>query len=418
MPYSQTSFILVVDDNPTNLSVLSHALREAGLEVRIATDGEDALEQVAHKLPALILLDVQMPGMDGFETCQRLKADPKTQTVPVIFMTALSDADSKVKGLSLGAVDYITKPFEQTEVLARVKIHLQLRHLTQTLQDWNGLLEQQVQERTAALQTAQIQLVQQEKLSSLGQLVAGIAHEMNNPIGCVANNMYPVETYFANFKQLLQLYQQYYPEPVPEIQDALEEADLNFALEDMSKLLKSMMVSTERIREISLSLRNFARADSTEKMCVDVHEGLDSTLLILGHRLKAAGRRSAIALSKDYDDLPQLNCYAGQLNQVFMNLIANAIDALEDHPTPAIHIQTKLDGDHTIVIRIADNGIGMTPNVQQKIFQPLFTTKPMGKGTGLGLVIAQQIVVEKHDGRLSCFSNPGVGTEFVIELPI
>jgi signal transduction histidine kinase len=418
MLHSDTRFILVVDDNPTNLSVLSQALREAGLEVRIATDGEDALEQVEHKLPTLILLDVQMPGIDGFETCRRLKENPRTQDIPVIFMTALADAESKVKGLTLGAVDYITKPFEQTEVLARVRIHLQLRHLTQTLKDWNGILEQQVADRTAALQSAQIQLIQQEKLSSLGQLVAGIAHEMNNPISCVANNVNPIETYFKDFQHLLELYQQHYPEPVLEIQEALEDADLEFAFKDITKLMTSMQMSTERIHEISLSLRNFARADTTTKTFANIHEGLNSTLLILGHRLKAVGDRAAIALITQYeDDLPDIHCYAGQLNQVFMNLLANAIDALETHPTPEIRIQTELR-ESAIAIRIADNGMGMTPEVQQKLFQPLFTTKPIGKGTGLGLLISQQIVIEKHGGKLSCNSSLGVGTEFVIELPV
>jgi DNA-binding response OmpR family regulator len=175
MPNTDTKFILIVDDNPTNLSVLSQALKTANYKVRMAIDGEDALEQVSNALPELILLDVQMPGIDGFETCRRLQTHPLTQKIPVIFMTTLTDAESKVKGLSLGAVDYITKPFEQSEVLARVNVHWQLKQLTDQL-------EAQVTERSTALQQAQIQLIQQEKLSALGELVTGIAHEINNPL--------------------------------------------------------------------------------------------------------------------------------------------------------------------------------------------------------------------------------------------
>ncbi|NDJ19945.1 response regulator [Myxacorys almedinensis] len=216
------------------------------------------------------------------------KANPSTEAIPVIFMTALADTTNKVKGLSLGAVDYITKPFERDEVLARVRVHLQLRQLTANL-------EQRVTERTDALQTAQIQLVQREKLSMLGQLVAGIAHEMNNPIGCIVSNIAPAKQYVADIAGILQLYQQHYPQPVPAIAQALEDLDITFALKDLPKLLDSVKLSSDRIKEISVSLRNFARSDSTTKVVVNLHDGLNSTLIILGHRLKAFDSRPAIA---------------------------------------------------------------------------------------------------------------------------
>ena len=254
-------YILIVDDSSTNLSVLSQALKTAGYKVRVAVDGESAIEMLGKcaiyptkiPLPELILLDVQMPGIDGFETCRQLKANPAITAIPVIFMTALADAESKMKGLSLGAVDYITKPFEQDEVIARVNIHWRLKQLTDNL-------EQQVTERTCALQQAQVRVVQQEKLSALGQLVAGVAHEINNPLSFLVSNIAPAKEYLAEITELLSLYQKHYPDPASDIASKIEEIDLDFVIEDFYHLLDSMEIGTERIKDISLSLRNFARS--------------------------------------------------------------------------------------------------------------------------------------------------------------
>jgi|SRR6478672_454417 len=433
MHNSSTGFILIVDDNSTNLSVLSQSLKQVGLKVRMAMDGTSAINIAQQQFPELILLDIEMPGIDGFETCARLKANPATKLIPVIFMTAMADADSKVKGLSLGAVDYITKPFEEQEVIARVNVHLQLRQLTKALEErnielehWNQVLEQRVEERTAELshtlqdlQQFQLQLVQNEKMSALGQLVAGIAHELNNPIGCIASNIAPAFEYVADLTKAIEFYQQSYPDGALQLEKTLGDLDIDFALEDLPKLLKSMQVSTERIKEISISLRNFSRSDTTAKVLSNLHDGLESSLTILHHRLKAIGDRPAIALIKQYGDLPEVECYPGLLNQVFMNLIANAIDALEESlpAAPQILIQTNLVEQHAI-IQIADNGAGISSEVQQKIFKQFFTTKVIGKGTGLGLSIARQIVEEKHQGRLSFTSEIGQGTKFAIALPI
>ncbi|MBC1224949.1 hybrid sensor histidine kinase/response regulator [Nostoc sp. UCD121] len=412
-------FILIVDDNPTNLSVLCAALNSEGFRFRVAVDGETAIAQAERNQPELILLDVQMPGIDGFETCRRLKANPATQNIPIIFTTALADTESKTKGFSLGAVDYIPKPFAQEEVIARVRVHLQLKKLTESL-------EQQVSDRTKALQQAQVQLVQQEKLSTLGELIAGIGHEINNPINFISSNIPPLEEYIAGVTELLLLYEQEYPNPTAKITTAIEKLDLNFVLEDMVKIVNSLQLGSERIQNLSNSLRNFSRSDSDTKILADLHQGLDSTLMILQHRLKPNGERPGIEVIKSYGVLPEVNCYLGQMNQVFMNILANAIDALDEaimqgklsNLIPEIKIVTEIDSEQLVIIRVADNGIGIPERLKQRLFEPLFTTKTVGKGTGLGLSIAYEIVVEKHKGVLDVNSQPGKGTEFIIKIPI
>ncbi len=284
---------------------------------------------------------------------------------------------------------------------------------------------QQLSEALGYLRKTQSQLIQSEKMSSLGQLVAGIAHEINNPVNFISGNLTHASDYFQDLHHLIELYQEYYPDPVPELQAYAEEIDLEFLLEDLSKLLNSMHVGTERIRQIVLSLRNFSRLDEAEVKPVNLHDGIDSTLLILQGRLKAKGPWSGIEIRKCYGDLPLIECYASQLNQVFMNILSNAIDALIDRPDPRIITITTdvalADADPTTKvakITIADNGPGIPENVRQQIFDPFFTTKPVGQGTGLGLSICYQIVVEKHHGWINCTSTLGEGTTFTIEIPV
>lgn len=428
-----TSFILIVDDNPTNLSVLSKALKEAGHQFRVAMNGKSAIEKVEIQQPELILLDIQMPGIDGFETCTRLKANPITRDIPIIFTTALADTESKVKGLSLGAVDYITKPFEQEEVIARIQVHLKIRNLTKELeqkntqlnnqniqlQDLTENLEQRVAERTSAWQAAQIQLINTEKLATLGQMISGVAHELNNPISCIISNVQPAYENLNDLKTAIRLYQEGCLNLVPEFSQKLEDIDIEYALEDIFKILNSMQLSAKHIENISVSLRNFSRSDTNTKIDVNIHDGIDSTLIILGHRLKAVGARPAIQIIKQYGDIPKIECYPAQLNQVFMNIIANSIDALEDIQSKQTQILIKTElVDNTVNVSIIDNGIGMSNDVKQKIFDQLYTTKEPGKGTGLGLAIAQQIIVEKHGGNIEVNSVLGEGAEFVISLPL
>ncbi|OKH37162.1 hybrid sensor histidine kinase/response regulator [[Phormidium ambiguum] IAM M-71] len=443
--------ILIVDDNPTNLGVIFNVLDEAGLEVLVAQDGESALQKIEYITPDLILLDIMMPGIDGFETCSRLKNNPVTSEIPVIFMTALANTEQKVKGLSLGAVDYITKPFQKEEVLARIKVQLELRNLTKTLANQNQLLqekiaektvledtlqqlnqelEKRVTERTSELQQTQLQLIQSEKMSTLGQLVAGVAHEINNPVSFIQGNLTHAKTYIQDLLSVLDAYQKQFPVPGDDILNLLEEVELDYVIEDLPKLIESMKVGVERISQISVSLRTFSRTDTTTKIASDIHEGLDSALLILKHRLKANEKHPQIEVIKEYGNLPLVPCYLGQLNQVFINIIANAIDALEDaclqrtneeikvNPGKIVIHTSVSDSQSSAIIRIKDNGLGMTEEVRNKIFDYLFTTKVAKKGTGLGLSISHQIVVEKHGGKLICVSEPGVGTEFLIELPL
>jgi signal transduction histidine kinase len=293
----------------------------------------------------------------------------------------------------------------------------------------NARLYRQAQTYAQQLEKAQLQTVQQEKMASLGQLVAGVAHEINNPINFIYGNLKPAEDYMHDLLTLLDCYQSACEAP-PAVQNCMEEIDLDFLQEDLPRLMDSMKLGADRIRKIVLSLRNFSRLDEADVKAVDIHEGLDSTLLILQHRLKANDCRPEITIVKNYQTLPLVECYAGQLNQVFMNLLANAIDALEEmHQTLAgnqtlaapqqITLTTALINDgQAVSIRIRDNGMGMTEDVKAHIFDHLFTTKEVGKGTGLGLAIAQSIVVEKHQGTLVVNSQWGEGAEFVITLPV
>lgn len=287
---------------------------------------------------------------------------------------------------------------------------------------------QKLQETLQELKQTQAKLIQTEKMSSLGQMVAGVAHEINNPLNFIYGNISHTREYCEDLMATIRLYQQSYPEANSEIQNALEESDLDFVLEDLPKVLASMKMGADRIRSIVLSLRNFSRLDEAEFKRADLHQGLDSTLLILQHRLKEKPPGREIAIVKEYGNLPLVECYPGPLNQAFMNIMANAIDALEESATepsstekqpttPTISIRTRLENGQA-VIDLVDNGPGMSKKVRDRIFDPFFTTKPVGKGTGLGLSVSYQIIVDKHGGQLDCISNPSEGTQFVISIPV
>ena len=540
--------ILVVDDTPANVRILTDALTHHGYEICSAMSGERALEIVQDFVPDLILLDVMMPEMDGYTVCQRLKERPETHDIPVIFLSAIDTPNDKLRAFQVGGIDYITKPFHLDEVIARVSQQIDRRNLQKRLEQQNFRLHAEIQnykqleeryrsifdnaidgmfqstpegqfitvnpslakmygyvsveelctsigdigqqlyvrperrsefmetvlrngevsdfeaqvyckngttlwiaetvrsvkdaqnnlmfyegtvkditdrkrnteilrvrsteleETLTQLRHSQAKLLQQEKMSSLGQLVAGMAHEINNPVSFISGNLVYAEQYFEDLVR------------------AFHEAglvpgdDIEFVLKDLPILLQSIRTGADRIRLIVQALKNFARLDEAEEKHVDIHEGIESTLLLLSHRLDTTANRAKVKVIKDLGALPKVHCYPGLLNQALMNLMGNAIDALDastnNGKQPKLELRTKLVDPNQIMIWISDNGSGMPTEVQDRIFDPFFTTKGVGEGTGMGLAISYQIIVEKHAGQLECISVLGKGTEFVIILPV
>lgn len=293
-----------------------------------------------------------------------------------------------------------------------------LRQSEQTLRQKTQELENTLRK----LQQTQAQLIHSEKMSSLGQTVAGVAHEINNPVNFIYGNLTYVNDYTQDLLDLIQVYQEEYPQPSLRIIEKSEAIELDYLIDDLPKILASMKVGADRIRDIVLTLRNFSRLDEADLKEVDIHQGLESTLLILQNRLNLQGNRPGIEVIKKYGDIPLVECYPGQLNQVYINLLANAIDALESQgkieDKPTIVIETEMHNKDQVKIQIRDNGIGMTEEVRKRLFDPFFTTKPIGKGTGLGLAISHAIVVDKHGGKLVCDSASGEGAVFRITIPI
>jgi signal transduction histidine kinase len=306
--------------------------------------------------------------------------------------------------------------------IEKALLYEQSTHATAQAQAQTEKLQQALHD----LQLAQTQLIQSEKMSSLGQLIAGVAHEINNPVNFICGNLRYVTDYAKDLLSLLQAYQKFLAVTPPDLESELDNIDVEFMIEDLPKLLDSMKLGSDRIVEIVQSLKNFSRNDESQMKAVNIHDGINGTLMILRHRLKSTAQRPEIEIIKEYAKLPLIECYLGQLNQVFMNILANAIDALEEslvnHPEqlnqPQITIRTELLNHQWVVIRIADNGPGIEEEVIRRIYDPFFTTKEIGKGTGLGMAISHQIVVEKHQGILKCRSQIGKGTEFWIQIPV
>ncbi|MEQ9672424.1 sensor histidine kinase [Coleofasciculus sp. G2-EDA-02] len=410
--------ILAVDDDITVQIILQELLESEGHEVLLAEDGEAALLKTKELQPDLIICDWMMPKLDGIEVCRRIKADPQLATIFLILLTIREQVADRVQGLDSGADDFLSKPIEPSELQARVRSGLRLSQL-------NKQFSQALHE----LKQTQSQLVQSEKMSSLGRMVAGIAHEINNPVTFIHGNLSHIEYYTQDLLELVEFYQQEYPNPSPRLQNKITDVNLDFLSQDFPKILASMKIGTERLRELVLSLRKFSRIDEAERKSVDIHEGIESALFLVQYRLLNSAGQPWIQIIKEYGKLPLFECYPGQLNQVFLHIINNAIEALERNKEkakvngysskniPTIKIKTTRQDNYQVIIHIIDNGVGITEIVKPRIFDPFFTTKPVGKGRGLGLSIAHQIVVNQHGGELDCVSQPNVGTQMTIKLP-
>lgn len=409
--------VLLVDDQATvNEAVHSLLASETDIVYYYCPTATAALQQAIALAPTVILQDLIMPDVDGMTLVKQFRSHPATASIPIIMLSTNDNPATKAEAFAIGVNDYLVKLPDQIELIARVRYHSHA-YLNQEAQTAARIAQAHAQELEKTLEElrwTQTQLIQTEKLSSLGQMLAGVAHEINNPVGFICGNLTYIDNYVNDLLKLITTYQQTYAEPDATIQKILEEIDFDFLQADLPNTIRSTQVGVERMVQIVLSLRNFSRADHTEMKPSNVHEGMESTLLILGHRLK-----QGIKVTKHYHELPLITCYQAQLNQVFMNIINNAIDALleQDKPDKHISIQTTCVASDRIEIRIQDNGPGMTYDVQAKLFNPFFTTKPVGKGTGLGLSICQQII-RNHHGSLRLVSDLGHGTEFIIQLPI
>ncbi|MBD2418011.1 hybrid sensor histidine kinase/response regulator [Anabaena cylindrica FACHB-243] len=413
--------ILIVDDKLENIRFLSDFLSKENYQIRKAINGQAALMAVNSLLPDLILLDINMPGIGGYEVCKYLKNDPKTSSTPVIFLSAGNEVDDKVRAFEVGGIDYITKPFHLEEVLARVRTQLKIQNLQKDLISSN----EKLQTMFLSLQNAQSELIQKENLINASRIAAGISHEINNPLSFILCNINPASEYSEQLINLIRLYQKSFPDATPQIKNFMAEIELDFLLPDFTRILHSIRTGAERIRSVIQALHIFYRLDKSGIKIFDIHENIDSTIVTLGYQFKIKDDLPNISIIKDYVDIPEFTGYVNLFNQAIINLLQNSIDALEAkinlnldnsfQPTIWIHTHTT---DNKIIISIKDNGIGVAAENRSSLFQPFFTTKLVGKKYGLGLFTTYQIINDLHQGNLIYHNCPEGGSEFVIELPI
>jgi two-component system NtrC family sensor kinase len=407
--------ILLVDDDPSNLVALG-SLLGPHYQVLAAPSGDRALQIAAgDQKPDLILLDVLMPDTDGYAVLARLRENPVTHDIPVIFVTGLDSIEDEERGLELGAVDYIAKPYRPPIILARVHAQLELKRARDRLANQNVYLEAELARRLKETQQVQIQLLQSEKLAALGQLAAGMAHEINNPVGFVTSNLGSLDYYLRNIFELLDAYEAFEKTctangaALSEIRELKQQKRIGFLRADIGRLISESQEGLARVARIVSDLTNFSRTESTDWQWADLHNGLESTLNIVWNEIKYH-----CTLNKDYGDIPEIYCIPSQINQVFLNLLVNAAQAISQKGE--ITVRTGLVGGEAF-IAIADTGTGIPAENLPRLFEPFFTTKPVGKGTGLGLSIAYGIV-QKHRGRIEVESTVGKGTTFTVWLPV
>jgi signal transduction histidine kinase len=425
----KTNDILIVDDVPDNIRFLSNFLTGKGYVVRKATSGRSAIKAIESLVPDLVLLDIMMDGMDGYEVCRWIKDGSYAQAVPVIFLSAGDSINEKVKAFQIGASDYITKPFYLEEVLARIETQLTISRLQRQLENQNVQLQSVLEN----LRKNQEHLIQTEKMATLKKIVAGVSHEVNNPLSFILCNIDPARHYLADFADLVSRYQRSYDiktysndgsQPVSDLSEARRDVDFSFIIKDFNRLLTSIEKGADRIYRVTQSLKNFTHLDETGLKELDINQNLEHTLNLLQDRLANQGH--SIHVQRDYGEVPFINGHPDQICQVFFNILVNAIEAIVDKfgqgktqdLLPMITITTATLEDHSVIIRIHDNGIGIPEMNQSRIMQPFFTTRPAGQGLGLGLVTCKRIIEEVHGGRLSFVSIDKLETEFTIILPI
>lgn len=404
--------VLLVDDDPVFRMTVKAMLKQ-GYTVNEVESGELALEFLADNETDIVLLDLNMPGISGIQVLQRLSENNRTRNIPVIFLSAADDNEAISSAFEAGAVDYLTKPVKKYELLARVNTHLELRHRQLHLED---MVEERTEELLKAneeLESAQTQLLQSEKMASIGQLAAGVAHEINNPVGYVASNLVSLSQYVNDIFSLIEKYESFDSnlpdEALDELKAIKEDIDLQYLKSDINELQSETADGISRVQEIVLSLKEFSHVGENRWEIANLHEGIDSTLNIVHNEIKYKA-----VVNKNYGKIEDVQCIPSQLNQVFMNFLVNAAHAIEEKGE--ITISTHQDGDF-VKVEISDNGCGIPKDKQAKIFDPFFTTKPVGKGTGLGLSLSYKII-EKHHGSIDLDSEVGKGTKFTICLPV
>ena len=413
--------ILIVDDKPENIRFLSDFLSKQNYQIRKAINGQAALMAVKILLPNLILLDINMPGMGGYEVCKSLKNDPETSSIPIIFLSAGDDITDKIQAFQVGGIDYITKPFHLEEVLVRVQTQLTVQQLQNELKNKN----EQLKNTIIDLKNTQYELIQKEKLVNASRITAGISHEINNPLSFILGNLNPAVEYTQILINVIQHYQQAFPNGTSEINNLIDEIDLDFLIEDFTMIMNSIRTGAERINSVVSAMYIFSRLNQSGIKQFNVCESIDSVLKTLSNKITLENEESLISVSRNYQDIPMLMGYANLFNQALLNLIQNAIDSFDSDLIsmmdslfiPTIWITTKTTEANQIIISIKDNGIGISEENIVHLFEPFFTTKVVGKGVGLGLFTSHQIISEIHKGTLTYHNCPEGGSEFVIEIP-